>query len=60
MTDWTPFAELGKREDFIRTSMAVHMASSRPIKDPRMALQAAELDWQAIERAMREDEEKRR
>lgn len=58
MTDWTPFSELGKREDFIRTSTAVYIAMT--YKDPRMALQAAESDWQVIERAMREDEEKRR
>ena len=58
MTDWTPFAELGKREDFIRTSVAVYMAMT--YKDPRMALVRALDDWQAIELAMREDEEKRR
>lgn len=59
MIDWTPFSELGKREDFLRTSVAVYMALICP-ECPRMALMRALADWQAIERAMREDEEKRR
>lgn len=57
MTDWTPFSELSKREDFIRTSVAVHMANS-PHMDARTAPYLARQNWESVRRAV--DEEKRR
>jgi len=59
MTDWTPFAELGKREDFIRTSVAVYMANS-PHIDARTALYLAQQNWNCIHRLKHEDEKKRK